>query len=307
MKVDIILASYNGIRYIAEQLNSLLEQSYEDIHIIIHDDGSTDGTFEVEEEYARRNPGKIFVISDGVVCGSAKGNFMHLLKYTRSDYIMFSDQDDVWFKDKVKITLEEMRKVEKEIGKERPVLVFGSYTPVNDELTIIKDNPKNRQEAAYKLNFSNLLVQNYAPGCLAMINRTLADMMGEFDDAILMHDWWAALIAAAAGKIVHIDKVMMFYRQHSHNTVGLVNVKSIDYVIKKIFDRNTGKAKTCYLYQAKLLKKRLSGKLLPNNEPVLNEFIELYKYGKLRRMYTLLKGNYLKSGFVRVIGQLWYI
>lgn len=307
MLIDIILATYNGKHFISEQLNSLLSQTHGDTRIIIHDDGSDDGTGETLERYAERFPEKIILISDGVTCGSAKANFMHLLKYTSSDYIMFSDQDDVWLKNKVSLTLEEMLYAEKQVGKERPVMVFGSYTPVNERLEIIRDNPKNRQEAAYKLSFSNLLVQNYASGCLAMINRTLADMMGEYDEAVLMHDWWAALIASAAGTIVHIDEVMMLYRQHANNTVGSVNVKSLGYVMSKILDRNTRKAKVCYLYQAQLLKKRLSGKLYPENEAVLDGFIELYGRGKIGRMIGLIKGNYLKSGFVRIIGQLWYI
>ena len=305
--VDIVMATYNGGKYIREQLDSILNQSYKDIRIIIRDDGSKDSTVEIIHEYEVQYPSGVILVLDDVKCGSSRSNFMQAMKYTSADYIMFSDQDDYWLPDKVQHSLDKMLEIESQIGKDKPVLVFGSYKPVDENLKEIPDNVKNRQEAAYKLAFSNLLVQNYVNGCLMMINKTLADKMGDYDDRILMHDWWSALIAAGGGKIEYIDEIMMLYRQHGCNVVGSVNVKSFKYRLKKIKDPETKKASQLYLNQAKLLYERCKASFSNKHIFELEQFINLYQKNKVKRVVGLIKGKYLKSDLVRIIGQIWYI
>lgn len=305
--IDIVMATYNGALYVKEQLDSILNQTYKDIRIYIRDDGSNDGTVAILRDYQSRFPQKIFLIADSVKCGSSRRNFMQALKSTTADYVMFSDQDDFWLPEKVQRTFNKMVEIENRIGTDKPILVFGSYKPVDCNLNEIKDNPKNRQEAAYKLKFSNLLVQNYVQGCLMMVNRTLANMMGNYDNAILMHDWWAALIAAGGGAIEHIDEVMMLYRQHGDNVVGSVMVKSLKYRIHKIFDPATKNANKAILKQATLLEKRCCDSFFSEQKKSLSNFINLYKKNKVERMMDLVKGNFLKSDFIRILGQLWYI
>ena len=232
---------------------------------------------------------------------------MHAMKQSDAEYIMFSDQDDVWLPHKIQICLTKMKEIEDRIGKDKPILVFGSYQPVDEELGPLEGNRNNRQEAAYKTEFSNLLVQNYVNGCLSMINRSLANKMGDYDKAILMHDWWAALIAVGGGEIYHIDNIMMLYRQHNQNAVGAVNVKSIQYRVKKIRDKRTREAGQEYLKQAKLLYLRNKEDLTLQHRNELKTFIDLYQKNKLGRMIGLIRGKYLKSDLVRILGQLWYI
>ena len=305
--VDIVMATYNGGLYLREQLDSILNQTYQDIRIIIRDDGSKDDTVEIIHEYEDRYPGKVVLISDDVKCGSSKANFMQALKSASADYVMFSDQDDFWLPDKIQHSIEKMTGVENRIGRGRPVLVFGSYKLVDKKLNAKEDNSHNRQEAAYKLKLSNLLVQNYVQGCLMMVNRSLADLMGKYDDRILMHDWWAALIAAGGGEIEHTDEVMMLYRQHEENVVGSVNIKSFGYRIKKILDPETKNANKAVLGQALLLKERCYDAMTEENRKVLDEFIDLVKKSKIKRITSLLRGGYLKSDLVRIIGQIWHI
>lgn len=305
--VDIVMATYNGGPYIREQLDSIMNQTYKDVRIYIRDDGSKDDTLSILNEYQYRYPEKVFLIKDSVKCGNSRSNFMQALKSTSAEYVMFSDQDDFWLPNKIQHTLDKMIEVENRVGTEKPILVFGAYKPVDNNLNEKKDNPKNRQEAAYKLGFSNLLVQNYVQGCLMMINRTLANSMGDFDDAILMHDWWAALIAAGGGAIEHIDEIMMLYRQHGDNVVGSVNVKSFKYRLNKIFDPKTKNSNKAILKQAKLLRLRLLDIMSDDNKKKLEDYIGLYGKGKIGRITGLLKGGYLKSDFVRILGQIWYI
>lgn len=305
--IDVIMATYNGEKYIREQLDSILNQTYGDIRIIVRDDGSKDGTVDIVREYAAKYPGTVTLVEDDAKCGSSRSNFMQAMKYATADYIMFSDQDDFWLPDKIQGTFDRMLQIEGEIGKDKPVLVFGSYRPVDEALNDIGGNAAGRQEAAYKLAFTNLLVQNYVNGCLMMVNRALAERMGDFDDRILMHDWWAALIAAGSGRVEHIDKVQMLYRQHGDNVVGSVNVKSFRYRLRKLMDPSTREASKCYLAQAQLLYERC-GKAFPEpHRTELERFIALYQKNKLGRAAGLVRGNYLKSDLVRVLGQLWYI
>ncbi len=305
--VDIVMATYNGEKYIREQIESILNQTYKDTRILIHDDGSSDHTIEIINELIHEYPLKIVLISDNIVCRSAEGNFMHAMKQSDAEYIMFSDQDDVWLPHKIQMCLTKMKEIENRIGKDKPILVFGSYQPVDEELKPLEGNRNNRQEAAYKTDFTNLLVQNYVNGCLSMINRSLANKMGDYDKAILMHDWWAALIAGGGGEIHHIDNIMMLYRQHHQNAVGAVNVKSIQYRIKKIRDKRTREAGQEYLKQAKLLYQRNKEGLTLQHREELKTFIDLYQKNKPGRIIGLIKGKYLKSDLVRILGQLWYI
>ena len=305
--VDIVMATYNGELFIKEQLDSILNQTYNDIRIIVRDDGSTDNTMSIVRNYELNNPGKVIIVTDDVKTGSSKSNFMRAMKYTTAEYVMCSDQDDYWLPDKIEISLKKMKEIEKRIGNNKPILVFGSYKPVDRYLNEINDDAKGRQEAEYKLTFSNLLVQNYVHGCLMMINRNLVNLMGEYDDRILMHDWWAALIASSCGEIEHIQQVMMLYRQHGNNVVGSVNIKSMGYRFRKMCDPNTKEAPKLYLEQAKLLYDRYEDVFLNNNKEKLMNFIRLYKKNKIGRMMSLINGGFLKSDFARIIGQLWYI
>ena len=305
--VDIVMATFNGGKYLRVQLDSILNQTYKNIRIIIRDDGSKDDTVEIIREYREKYPEKIVLISDNVQCGSSKSNFMQAMKSATAEYVMCSDQDDYWLPDKIQHSIDRMLEIEQKIGKDKPVLVFGTYQPVDENLKGIKEQKKNRQESAYKLVFTNLLVQNYVNGCLMLMNRSLVDAMGDYNDAILMHDWWAVLIASGAGTVEHIDEVMMLYRQHCNNVVGAVNVKSFRYRIKKILDSDTKNANILYFNQAKLLYERNRDLLMPEHQIELERFIKLYDKKKIGRMIDLIRGGYLKSDFVRIVGQLYYI
>ncbi len=305
--VDVIVATYNGGKYIREQLDSILNQTYQDIRIILRDDGSKDDTVAIIREYMENYPGKVMLVEDDAKCGSSRSNFMQAMKSSDADYIAFSDQDDFWLPEKIEHSLKRLKELEKQVGADKPVLVFGSYKPVDAALQPIQENAKGRQEAAYKLDFPTLLVQNYVNGCLMMINRTLADMMGDFDQVILMHDWWAALIAAGGGAIEHIDEVMTLYRQHGNNVVGSVNVRSFRYRLKKMFDQEAREAPEQYRRQAKLLFERNGAQLYPQHRAELERFLNLYNKNKIGRIRELISGGYLKSDIVRILGQLWFI
>ena len=131
MKISILLAAYNGEKYIREQIESVLSQTYANWELIAHDDGSSDATPAILSEYASLYPEKIRII-DAPPTGSAKDNFFFLMNNTDGQYVMFCDQDDVWHADKLEKTIAEMQSIEEELSPETPILVF-SELRVTDE------------------------------------------------------------------------------------------------------------------------------------------------------------------------------
>ena len=100
-EVEILLATYNGARFLREQIDSILAQDYGNIRVLARDDGSSDGTVEILHQYAKRFPGRFRVMPSSAPTGSAKNNFLLLMKASTADYVCFADQDDVWLPAKV--------------------------------------------------------------------------------------------------------------------------------------------------------------------------------------------------------------
>ena len=135
--IDILLAAYNGEKYIARQLESLLEQTCQDFTLRICDDCSTDRTADIIYHYAKRYPNKIVFTVNEKNSGSAAFNFFKLLQNSTADYVMFCDQDDVWFKDKVELSLEKIRQAEDNYGSGTPILLHTDLTVTDGELNTI--------------------------------------------------------------------------------------------------------------------------------------------------------------------------
>lgn len=218
-EVEILLATYNGEKYLETQLDSIIKQTFQDFQVIIRDDGSKDRTVEIVRGYEARYPGKIRLVTDDAVCGNPASNFMQLVKYATADYIMFADQDDYWLPEKVEISLREIKRLEAEKGKETPILAFAQCEVVDAELTSMHQIflPTLTEK---DMTFHKLLVGNCVTGCLSIMNRGVYEHLGDYSPGILFHDWWAALYASAFGVIYRIPKVLMLYRQHGDNYAG---------------------------------------------------------------------------------------
>ncbi|MBQ7221223.1 MAG: glycosyltransferase [Synergistaceae bacterium] len=218
-EVDILLAAYNGEKFIAEQIESILAQTYQDFRLIIRDDDSTDNTPAIIEEYAARYPDKIQVVHDDAVCRSAAANFFQLLTYASADYVMFSDQDDYWLPYKVQALLWHMKEAER-ANPRKPVMVFTGFEVVDKELHSMKiygsvDVPE------YLYSFTTMLMMNNCvAGCTEMINRVLYKNIGGYDERCGYHDAFTALYASAVGVIVYLTMQSIKYRQHDNNDIG---------------------------------------------------------------------------------------
>lgn len=222
-KIDILLATYNGSKYIDEQIRSIIMQTHTDWHLLISDDCSSDGTLEKVNGYARTDP-RIEVVSSGVRYGSAKLNFINLLNSSTAPYAMFCDQDDVWLPNKVDTLFSAMKHLESEHGAETPLLVFSDMKVVDSCLNLISESFVSYSKYdPYRISFCQLLAQNIAAGCSMILNKPLIDvviMISDQSEGIMMHDWFAMIAASAFGQIGYINKPLNLYRQHGDNEVG---------------------------------------------------------------------------------------
>ena len=219
-KVAILMSTYNGEKYLEDQVMSIVKQDYGDWHLYIRDDGSKDNTTSVIRDLEKRDDRISFINKDKPQNMGVTGSFMELLARVDADYYMFSDQDDFWQPDKVSATLAKMQESEE---SNQPVCVHTDLTIVDAQL---KGNALLNGPDYVWSGFRQLLFANCVTGCTMMINQPLKELI-DFNDKrlknIYLHDWWIALIAVAFGKVVYLRRSTILYRQHSGNVVGSNN------------------------------------------------------------------------------------
>ena len=220
--VEVLLATYNGERFLRQQIDSILAQDYENLCILARDDGSSDRTADILEEYSDRFPNRFRVISDGIPTGSAKLNFLLLMKASTESYICFSDQDDVWLPGKVRLTMQAMEELILRWGTKPPLLVFTDLQLVGDRLNLLHASfwsflgiDPDRID-----RLPELLGKSVVTGCTAMLNRSLLDLALRMPEDAAMHDRWIALLACILGKSSFIRGQTVLYRQHDRNVIG---------------------------------------------------------------------------------------
>lgn len=233
--VDILMSVYNGEKFIEAQLLSLLNQSYENIKIIIRDDGSGDATKEIILDYVARFPEKIQYLNEENNIGSSK-SFLRLLDFSEADYFMFCDQDDVWCSDKVEICLQKIKKTESSCEREKPVLIFSDLKVVDVHLNILSESLWKTQklDPSISLHWKKLLAQNVVTGCTMMLNKCIKKYIKPEINFKIHHDQLIAVLASKYGKVSWVDSPTMLYRQHQENVLGALGVNG-SYLMRKIF------------------------------------------------------------------------
>lgn len=235
-----MLCTYNGNKYILEQLDSLKKQTRKIDELIVCDDSSRDNTVSIINKWAQKNNVNVKVNVNKVSKGPAK-NFEYGLSLTTGDYIMFCDQDDVWKPTKIERTLTKMKRIEAIYGGNTPCLVHTDLEVVDNNMKLIAKSFM-RNQGLYHPNDDKeqmlvLLAANFVTGCTVMINSKMRDIALPFPDEILMHDYWLALLAASNGVLAFVDDSTIKYRQHGGNVVGAKKYFSVK-SIKKIFKFN---------------------------------------------------------------------
>lgn len=301
--IAIIMATYNGEKYVSEQIESILASSYQDFELFIYDDGSNDHTVSILKDYERKFPEKVHVKINEVNLGH-RMNFIHALSVTTADYVMFSDQDDVWKPCKAAVTLKRMRHMEAQLGKEIPLAVFTDAVVVDQDLNTLNAsffcsghlNP-------CKTDLPHLLMENKLIGCTVMVNAALRRVLQSkpLPQKARYHDWWLALIAASYGKIGYVREGTLLYRQHGGNVVGDTGFHA--YVRNRMSNLIKQRDALSQSYeQADEFLSLYGDTLSQEKQDILAHFAGLREKSFLERRLLLLHYGFFKTGFVRNIG-----
>jgi len=229
MSKYILLATYNGTSFLPEQLESILSQAH-GWKLLVRDDGSSDGTRELIRNRAAEGTPIIF-IDDGQSRLGARRNFARLLEIAGekgADYCALSDQDDLWLPSKLADQLKQMKLLEQKFPR-CPILLHTDLEVVNQNLDLIHPSFMHYQKISHEISnpLNVLLCQNFVTGSTAIINRPLLDMALPLPEAVLMHDWWLALCAAAFGRLEYNPQPTVKYRQHDNNVIGAKSIRQL--------------------------------------------------------------------------------
>ena len=209
-KINVLLASYNGEKYIRDQIDSILLQETDGfaLRLFVRDDGSTDETLSILNEYERKGDITLFT---GKNLGFAK-NFLTLLKLCdEADYYAFSDHDDIWEKDKVLRGFEVLESMSDE-DRSKPLLYFSNYEFYNDDMT----SHSSHDMGNLTPNFANALLDCPALGCTQMLNNAARrEVVKRLPEFVIGHDCWTYMVCAGLGKVVYDPSVTMRFRRHN--------------------------------------------------------------------------------------------
>ncbi|MDP2805323.1 MAG: glycosyltransferase family 2 protein [Gallionellaceae bacterium] len=226
-RVAIVMATYNGGRFVEEQIRSIQAQSYQAWVLYVRDDGSRDDTVQKVLKIGLEDH-RIKLVRDELGSQGAKGNFSSLMKVALedgADYLFLADQDDVWLPEKLAIMLGVMYKLETNSDESTPLLVHCDLMVVNDELELTANSFVNLSRLTPgTAELGVFLCQNQVTGCACLINRALLELTVPVPNSVIMHDWWCALLASAVGKIEFIPKPLVIYRQHGGNVIGAMSL-----------------------------------------------------------------------------------
>ena len=278
--VTILMATYNGEKYISQQIESIINQTFTNWKLLIRDDGSTDNTKKKLYEYEERDS-RIMVMKDKLGNLGQCLNFNELMKNSESySYVMFSDQDDVWLTTKVEESITEIKRIESIHGTETSIAVYTNYNIVDDKLDYINIAYSKIDLKKYDPIANRLLIQNWLMGCTMIINNKLLKYSLEIPIESDNHDNWIALIASMTGCVRYLDKITMLHRVHSNNVTTNCETTNIKNRIKRVKKRFNENEKTF------LKRERLNFLIAQHLENHITSFENksLNNYGKILKM-----------------------
>lgn len=302
--VAICMATYNGAQYLHEQLRSIREQTWTDWMLYIRDDCSGDGTLGILEEFVRDNPGKVVLLPTGTGNLGARENFARVLSAASEDprvsFFAFSDQDDIWYPDKLERSIALLR------GDPGPALVHTDLTVVNRLGEVLGSSFfRYRALDCREQRLNRLLIQNNVTGCTMVWNRALNDLLDLTRSDTVMHDWWVALTACAFGKILCLEESTVYYRQHGANVVGATRVNSIGFLWKRLLSiRQVTQTLHRSLRQGQAFLELYRHRLSPEQIRVLEAFSSMARQSKPGRIATVFREGFWKQGLIQRLGQL---
>lgn len=295
--IAILLCTYNGEKFLEEQLDSIANQTYTNWSLYVSDDGSTDGTIhKIECFKSKFPPGKVTLLQ-GPKQGFAK-NFLSLIKrnYTAADFFAFCDQDDIWFADKLERSIKRLSNS----ASSQPALYCSRTRLVNMNGGVIGFSPLYSKPPSFR----NALVQSLAGANTMLVNKSAKELISQTpDDApIPAHDWLAYLLVSGAGGEIMFDKFpTLDYRQHDNNLIG--SNSGITARVTRLIKMFSGRFKNWNNHNIYILEK-MQTYLSTENLLHFENFCSARRSHLLHRMHFIMKSGVYRQTLAGEIS-LW--
>jgi glycosyltransferase involved in cell wall biosynthesis len=294
-KVVILLATFNGASYIAEQLASFAAQSYENWELLVSDDGSSDSTVEIIREFAINRRQRIKLVE-----GPRQGFWQNFLFLTRlaaestGDLFAFSDQDDIWLPTKIQRAVDWFANEPSDV----PRLYFTRTQLIGEHAESLGSSPLFKRRPS----FQNALVQNIGGGNTMVLNRTAAWLLSATptDVSLVAHDWWTYQLVTGAGGLAFYDpRPSVRYRQHGANLIG--SNRGLRRRLNRLFAFTNSRVVRWNDMNINALN-NMRDLLLAKNLDVLDLFCQARTAALPRRLYLFWKSGIYRQNVVETIG-----
>ncbi len=276
--VSVVMATYNGERFIGAQLESILTQTYAHLEIIIVDDGSTDRSYTLLEEYAQKDQ-RIKLFRNEKNLGYVK-NFEKGLSLATGDYIAPSDQDDVWLPEKIEVLIN---------GIGNATIAYCDSSLINENGILIGKKLSDIKRLVDFNDCLNFLVGNSAPGHAMLIKKELVRNSIPLAPMI-PHDHWLGFVATLYQGIKFIDQPLVYYRQHNSSVFGAVKVKdsSGERRVKKRKDLDAIRQRVALMYEKCKILEHKETEFFRRCSKAYESFILIHNFN---RMYLFFSCN----------------
>lgn len=283
MKVNILLSTYNGEKYLAEQIDSIIGQTYSDWTLLIRDDGSQDGTAEIIDRYTAKDTRVRFINPNGSSNVGVHRSFKELAAWEEAEWFFFSDQDDVWLPNKIEGMLASAATTD----SSTPTLFYSDLTTVTADLTVISRRLRNKRGMYTAPDLKGYLSGSPVPGCTSMFNKALRDLWLEDKEIIGYHDSFCGFLAVAVGRLVFLDESYILYRQHQDNAVGVADTGAISNSIRLFWEYNQA-----MIERSRNVLTTFPDRLSSNDTRILRDFCAIPTQSWWKRALTLAKYRY---------------
>lgn len=296
-KVQILLSTWNGERWLTELLESLRCQTFQDWQLLVRDDGSSDQTLRVLLDWQQQYPDKVAgLLLDGSHLGSNL-SFSRLVEASDAPYLMFCDQDDVWFPEKVELQYTAMQSLEGEYGVQTPLLVHSDLAVVDVNRHLQAASFWEYRKFDVQQRKQSYLLNNVVTGCATLFNRAAASLAFPAPPEAMQHDRWLGLVCVWFGKVHAMPHPLVFYRQHGVNQLGAAATTSI---------RGMDERVTAWSAQAGAFLQRYADRLSIADYKLVEALADLRHLSRWERKQHILRHRLFKQGILANLALLLF-
>lgn len=312
-KVHIMMATYNGEKYLREQLDSIVDQTYKNWVLYVSDDLSSDNTVSIIQEYCKKYPQKIILLDYKTKKGGASSNFSYLFNnIDKADYYMFSDQDDKWKPNKIEKSIEIIKSMKKSGLKNNLVycdaeLVDGNMNSMGTTF-ITNDNLVFKED-----NRPGILIYNFAAGAAMLLDNDLYEIIGRIPECSHIHDWYCMIYAIYFGNVRCIKDELYYYRQHQGNVYGAKDKITVKW-LKNYFKENSisgtyrrlkKQSRDLLIAQHRVIEyvyQHSKQNMSIENKNIMQAYLSLFeKKSKLKKISIIIKNKFYMNRFIDTI------